>query len=778
LPVKTRDPRIRPALQNIFVVFVILFICSCSTTKYVPDNKYLLDNYKVKLNKRKIKEDELRSYIKPKPNKRILGFKLYLHIYNLSNRDRTNWINRSLRTIGEEPVIYDEFQVDKTRKQLELYLKNKGYYDAKIQDTVVIHKQKATVFYDIEEYLPYRIGNVSYACEDTALAVYLLRDTARSLIRRNDIFDVDVLSSERERIETLLKNRGYFRFSKEEYLFFEADSSNKAKTIDVTFIVKNFREVNQDGFIEVKPHPLYKIGKVFVHANYKSGETVTSTDELAEKYDTLESENINIIYSGSPNINSGIIVASTFLIPGNYFSQESVNITYRNLSSLDIYRLVNIIFSESDGQMDQTERKIDCNIQLTPFLSQSITLDPEVTNSSGNIGGRGNLIYQHRNLFMGAENFDFRIKGGIETQKKTNQSNFGNLIELGAETSLKIPKFFNPFGSDEFLRKYSPKTSLSLAYNFQHRPEYTRNIANVSFGYIWKGNRFLTHNVNPLELNYVMIPRMSQEFKDWIEGKYIAYSYLPHMLAVSSYNVVFSNQRIQSYQDFVYVRYTFESAGNILYSLYQMADFPMHNGVYELFNTAFAQYLRSDVDFRYYNIINQNTSLVYRFFAGAGVPYKNSTAMPFEKQYFSGGANSVRAWHVRDLGPGSYVELTPGLYPNKTADIKLEANLEYRFNLFWIMKGALFLDAGNIWAINKKDEREGAIFKFDKFYKDIAVGAGFGTRFDFSFFIFRLDLGIKIKDPVYPAGERWWFLANRKLERKDFVINIGIGYPF
>jgi outer membrane protein assembly factor BamA len=241
--------------------------------------------------------------------------------------------------------------------------------------------------------------------------------------------------------------------------------------------------------------------------------------------------------------------------------------------------------------------------------------------------------------------------------------------------------------------------------------------------------------------------------------------------------MIFTNQNLKKSKDFIYFRLNAESAGNMLYSAYKVSGAEKTDGVYKLLNTNFAQYLRGDVDFRHYNILNPYSSIVYRLFAGAGLPYKNSTALPFEKKYFSGGANSIRAWQVRDLGPGSYKELVQGTYSNQTADIKLEANLEYRFKLFWVLEGALFVDAGNIWAINKNDDREGALFMFDKFYKDIAVGTGFGTRFDFSFFIFRFDLGIKTRDPVFPDGEKWVF-GNRKPGKGDFVLNLGIGYPF
>ena len=316
-----------------------------------------------------------------------------------------------------------------------------------------------------------------------------------------------------------------------------------------------------------------------------------------------------------------------------------------------------------------------------------------------------------------------------------------------------------------------------MAYNYQRRPDYVRTVASATLSYLWRGNRHLTHMVSPIELNLVKIPYKSQQFIDWLEGKYIFYSYQPHLISVSSYSLIFSNQNIQKNRDFVYVRLNTELAGNILWSFYRVANIEEQNGSYALFNTNFAQFARGDIDLRYYNIIDENNSMVYRFFSGIGLPYSNSTALPFEKKYFSGGANSIRAWQVRNLGPGSYIDPDPGYYPNQTGDIKLEANLEYRFKLFWLLEGALFVDAGNIWAITQNDERQGALFEFDKFYKDIAIGSGIGARFDFSYFVFRLDLGIKTRDPSAIEGKKW-ILGARKLTSDDLTLNLGIGYPF
>jgi outer membrane protein assembly factor BamA len=758
------------------VLFVSGLIYSCGSAKYVPQDKYLLDKYQVKTDSKNVNQDELSTYIKQKPNKKILGLKFHLSVYNLSRENKNNWWNRWLRTIGEEPVILDEFQTAKTADQLRLYLVNKGYYNAVVYDTTIYKTKKAKIIYNLELHEPYLISDVKYKFEDDSLEKYILPDTTSCLLKRNNNFDVDVLSAERERIEKYMKNKGFFNFSKE-YIFYQADSSNKSHKVNVTLVIKKYRQFYEDGTIKEMNHPKYKVGKVTINTDYNSHDALVNIDDYVTEQDTVLIDSIYLLYQGKEKVKPGIILSSNFIIPGELYNLNNINQSYRNLSSLHIFRLVTIDFKEPEGQEDLSLRQLECNIQLSPFIAQSYAIELEGTNSSGNIGGGASINYQHRNLFRGAENFDMRLKGAIETIKQSNTNNYGNMVELGSEASLNIPKFLLPFRTEQFIKKFNPKTTLKLSYNYQRRPDYTQTVANASFGYIWKGNRYLTHLVNPVGINLVKVPYKSQEFIDWLEGQYLYYSYQPHLITIMNYSLIFTNQNLQKSKDFIYFKFNSELAGNILYAAFKASGAEKTDGAYELFKVSFAQYALGDIDFRYYNILNPGNKIVYRFFAGAGLPYKNSTALPFEKQYFSGGANSIRAWQVRDLGPGSYIDTTHTTYSNQTADIKLEANLEYRFKLFWVLEGALFVDAGNIWAINNNDNREGAQFKFDRFYKDIAVGTGFGTRFDFSFFIFRFDLGIKTRDPEYPDGQKWVF-GSRQLGRNDFVLNLGIGYPF
>ncbi|HYW94797.1 MAG TPA: BamA/TamA family outer membrane protein, partial [Bacteroidales bacterium] len=680
------------ARKSLFYMLVVILLVSysCRTTKYVPENKYLLEKYELKGEGKKINREELSSYVKQKPNKKIIGLKFHLAVYSLSKKDKDNWWNRMLRTIGEEPVIYDEFQTGKTVDQLELYLRSKGYYNAVVTDSVIYDRKndkKVSVKYYIEKNDPYILRKIRYSFEDTTLRSLVLSDTANSMLHAGEHFDVDILSHERERIEVLLKNHGYYYFSKE-FIYYEADTSLTDHKVDLTLIVKKYRIYNENGTYVEMPHPQFRIRHVYINTNYNPREALANNTNYLTELDTISLDSTYIVYQEKPNVHPNVVIESNYILPGDLYNLNNYQRSYRNLSSLKIFRLVTIDYSQVGDIGPDNMGELDCNIMLTPQTLQSYTVELEGTNSSGNIGAAGNIIYQHRNLFKGAENFDLRLKGALETLKENYSSNLGNMIEFGAELRYSIPKFLLPFKTDQFIKKYNPRTSFSMAYNYQQRPEYTRTLANASFGYNWRGNRYLTHIINPIELNLVKIPYKSPEFVDWLEGKYIYYSYQPHLVTVTSYSLIFNNQNIQKNRDFMYFRMNVEQAGNLLYSLYKTAGIQENNqGSFTLFNNEFSQYVRGDIDFRYYNVFDENTSLVYRIFAGAGLPYKNSTALPFEKKYFAGGANGIRAWQVRNLGPGSYNEKQQTLYPNQTADIKLEGNIEYRFKLFWLIDG-------------------------------------------------------------------------------------------
>ncbi|HAN18683.1 MAG TPA: outer membrane protein assembly factor [Bacteroidales bacterium] len=763
------------SLSIYLLIFTLLF--SCSPARHVPEDKYLLDKSKIRISKSDLKKDELKIYIRQKPNKRILGLRFHLWLYNMSNPKKEKGVSNWLRRIGEEPVLFDEYLTEKSNTQLNAFLNTKGYYNSTVKDSVIFNRKKAKVYYYIKPNQPYKIKSLNYLIEDEGIKPIVMTDTPNSLIKIGDNFDRDMLQDERKRIETLLKQKGYFNFDKQ-YVYFQADSSSQNLTVDITLVVKQFQQKDTSELNKTSNHKKYYINNVYVYTNFDPRKSLIYKQDYFNSFDTTYSNGIYFIKQAGERSSNKVIFQSNFLKEVSLYSLDNSNSTFQHLNSLRLYKLINIQFKElfplANDSLDVGY--LDCTIQLTRFNLQSYTVEFQGTNSSGNLGVGGNLLYQNKSFFGGAEIVDFKLNGSVETLNEQIQR-INNTIELGGDITVSIPKFILPvFRAEEFSKKYKPKTHISIGYNYQDRPDYRRTIANIAYGYSWDGNKYNKHILRLIELNAVKLPYVTQDFKEYIEKTLLSSSYENHLVSVTNYSFIFNNQDIKKNKDFYYFRLNSELSGNILSAISEISNSKTNNGSYEIFGLPYSQFVKLDFDFRYYQILNETNNFVYRIFVGAGMPYGNSSAIPFEKKYFSGGANSIRAWSVRSLGPGSYTGDTISDYPNQTADIKLEANFEYRFKLFWVLEGALFLDAGNIWSI-KEDNREGAFFNKNEFYKEIAIGSGLGFRFDLSFVILRCDIGIKLRDPSLPSDQRW-IVGNREFVRNDLSFNIGIGYPF
>jgi len=757
----------------------------------VPEDKYLLNRQKTENNNREIDEKEIESYIRPKPNKRVLGMKFYLGLYNLSGT-KDNWINRWLKKIGEEPVIWNEFDSEKNKERVKLYMRNKGYYYSDVADTSRFKNRKANVKYIIDSGEPFKINKVSYQFRDTSIRDLILSDTMNALLKPGSLFDADLIQDERTRIENYLKNRGFYNFSKD-LISFEADTTVGNMNVDLTVIFDEYQLKNQDDYYtKYVPNRKYRITNVYVLSDFNQKDALVDYKEYLISLTEKNFNDYRFLYRDRLKIDPGIITQSIYIIPGSLYNIKDVNQTYQHLSSLRIFKTVNIFFEEEDPENPylQEDYPLNCYIQLTPATLQSYSFELEGTNSSGNFGAASNISYQHRNLFGGAENLNIRLKGSIEILRKLNTSSIQNLkgielvYEAGIDTRITLPQFLLPFRTDNFIRKYNPKTRVSLAFNQQQRPDYTRRFTNAGFGYTWSNFPFISHIINPLEINYVKMLRVDSIFLEDIRDTYLQHSYEDRLITSTNYSFIYNNQDIKRLGSYTYLRINSEQSGFVLAGVYNLFGEANENGNYELAGNEFAQFLKFDFDIRHYSIRDDETSIIYRFFAGIAWPYGNSIAIPFEKQYFTGGANGIRAWPVRNLGPGTYLE-TRSVYPNATADIKLEGNFEYRFKLLWILEGALFVDAGNIWAISDEDERKGSVFRWDTFYKQIAVGTGFGLRMNFSFFIFRFDLGLKARDPSIPSelgGPRWVIFNKPEGPEYNFryftTLHLAIGYPF
>ena len=784
--------KVRKSLFNIrtFIFFIgVLALGACNTTKFVPEGKYLLNKVSINVDDKRIKKQDLKTRIRQKENLRILGsLKFHLWLYNLSPKDKEDgWFKQ----IGEAPVIYDEAQTSRSKSQLQMYLKNKGYYNVSIQDTAQFkpHKRKVNLRFDVKAGKPYLIRNYFYIFKDESLKGIILKDTVNQLLKSGDIFDLDILNAERQRLAVYLKNCGYYQFT-EDYITFSADTNFYNHQVDLTLSIDDAVLRNDEN--EVVPHQKYKIRNFLINPTFK---TINLSEDLTDQaIDTLKMNDYIITYTGKLKYKPSVFLNVNRLRDSTYYSLQNAEKTYRALNRLKQFKVINIGFLETNAYTEDSIPMLDCRMQLSPFPRKNISVDIEGTNSSGNLGVAGNLNFQHRNLFKGAEVFDFQIRGARERQQAFTNDNSLNFDtrELGFESSLTFPKFLSFINWKGMFRFQIPETKLTGGYNYQERRDYTRSITNLKFGYNWKTSAYHFHTLNIVDLNYVKLKDLEQDFINLIKNLYIKSSFTDHLISATNYSWLYNTQNINKREDYKYLKINFETAGNLLSQYANLVKdrktvevdtvTNIRSSYYEIMNIRFAQYLKGDFEYRYGHMIDRLSSVVGRAYIGVGVPFGNFDVLPFEKKYFTGGANGIRAWQVRSLGPGTYKAPVDSIsrnrnIPNQLSDIKLEANLEYRFKLFWIMEGAFFLDAGNIWAINGKDNRQGAVFKVDEFYKQIAVGTGLGLRFDFTYFLFRLDLGLKMRDPSLEEGKRI-IPGNYPIRGEHMNLSFAIGYPF
>ncbi|MCG6185834.1 translocation and assembly module lipoprotein TamL [Maribellus maritimus] len=755
-----------------------IFLLACSPVKFVPENSYLLNKVEVEVDNAEINKDEAKAYVRQKENYKILGFaKFHLWLYNLSSKEKSDgWLKR----IGEPPQIYNEALAIQSEGQLKQYLNNRGYFHASVDQNVEYNdkKQKANVTYSLETGEIYRIRDINYHFSNIELRRLFMSDSSRTHIKPGTAFDYYMLDKQRSSIVDLFRNNGYYYFAKEDVSYL-ADSSRFEKEIVLDLYVGDNRNSSDDSAKVFTP---YFFNNFYVSV-LPGTAPLNDVQQLNSFTDTLWTDNFTVYRNNQIKYKPLLFERSLQMKKGDRYSISDVESTFNSFNRLRQFRFIDIQFQEP--QMEKDTNLLDCFIRLAPLSKQSTSFDIEGTNTSGNMGIAGNINYQHRNLFHGAEVLNIKLRGAME-RLANRESEYFNTREVGVESNITIPRLLGPGNIIGSFKSFMPKTVFTLGYNFQRRPEYTRTIANVKFGYEWMRSETFRQTLNLLDFNMVNLYQFDPEFIANIEDLYIKSSFTDHLILASNYSFTYNTQGLNSSKGYSYLKLNVESAGNLLSLASSLTNQPKVQVVdtfgvgtseyYRIFSTRFAQYVKSDVEFRYGYTIDKYNTLVARAFLGAGVPYGNFDVLPFEKKYFTGGANGIRAWQVRSLGPGTY-KASKDTYPNQSSDIKLEANLEYRFKLISFIEGALFLDAGNIWAINKKDNREGALFEFDKFYKQLAFGTGTGLRFDFNYFIFRLDLGMKLRQPSDRFTDGW-IIGNRSYKADDFNLSFAIGYPF
>lgn len=737
----------------IYMAIVLLgLLASCSSSKFVPEKQYLLEAVELRSDQRELNISQLEPYVRQKANSKWFSiFKIPLGTYALSGRDTTKWINRTLQKIGEKPVIYDTLQVRLSQDDLRKALQNQGYMHARVDLSTKIKGKKLKAVYTLRPGEPYHINRVSYDIRDEKVREVLENYRRRMMARKNgrlvglkagDIFTVGRLDEERKRITEILMDSGYYRFHKD-FIQYVADSASNSQDINLTLRLLKYRA---DGNSPETLHPRYNIGRI----NYLSGE------------------------GGKISLRKRVLENSTALRSGQPFSASDLQRTYNNFGKLQAVRYTNISFRELPDTM-----LLDCDIQISTNKPSTISFQPEGTNRAGDLGAAASLTYENRNLFHGSELWSIKLRGAFEAITGLEGYRDENYEEYSIESKLTLPRFIAPFLSPTFKRRSNATSELSVSWDLQNRPEFHRRVFSTAWRYRWaEPSHHTTYRLDVLDLNYVYMPWISETFKhDYLDSvsnrnAILRYNYEDLFIMKMGFGVTYSNSNNA-------IRANVETAGNLLNSVAHIAGFKKNeNGQYTLLNIAYAQYMKFDVDYTHLFHFDTHNTLVLHGALGVAWPYGNSNVLPFEKRYFSGGANSMRGWSVRELGPGSYRGTDGRIdFINQTGDMKLDLNAEYRTYLFWKLNGAAFVDAGNIWTLRDYADQPGGQFKFDEFYKQIAVNYGIGLRLNFDYFIIRFDMGMKAVNPAYTTRQEHWAIFHPKFSR-DFAFHFAVGMPF
>ncbi len=724
---------------------MIILLAGCSATKFVPDGKYMLSKNTIVSDQEEFNAASLNPYIRQNANSKWFSLiKIPLGVYALSGTDTTKWRNRFLQRLGEAPVIFDSLQAQLTCNDLTIAMQNMGHLHASTEMTLKTKGKKLKAKYILHPRELYYIRNVELDIQDNNIREFLTKDMENSnLLNEGKIFSIDNLDAERKRITSLLMSHGYYHFHKD-FIQFSADTAKNDKGVDVTLHLLPYRVNEED--VKGRPHPLYTVRSV----NFVSGEN----EEMSLRQKTLEN--------------------NTAIQAGKLFNSNDLQKTYNNFARLQTVKYTNIRFTEiPDSQL------LDCNIQISLNKPSSLSFQPEGTNTAGDFGAAASLTYSNRNLFKGAEVFSLQLRGAYEAITQLEGYQNSNFMEYSAEAKLMFPRFLAPFLSKSFKRRSTATSELSFGYDLQNRPEFHRRVFSLAWRYRWNApKQRMNYRLDLFDLNYVFMPWISSTFKhDYLDSvsnrnAILKYNYEDLFIMKTGLTVTYNNGTHA-------IRTSIETSGNLLNAAsYFLGQKKNDKDQYTLFNIAFAQYVKFDFDYTRMFQFDKNNQLVFHGALGFAYPYSNSTILPFEKRYFAGGANSMRGWSVRGLGPGKYKGSHGRIdFINQTGDMKLEMNLEYRTKLFWKLYGAAFIDAGNIWTIRNYADQPGGQFVLKDFYKEIAMNYGFGIRLNFDYFILRMDLGMKAINPAYDYEDEHWAILHPNFSR-DYSFHFAVGMPF
>ena len=813
----------RTLVRTVLLLLLIGGLTACNSTRWVPKGERMLVRNVLRVPPGTLNTDDLEAIIKQKPNKRVLGIPFYLHLYNLRDPERVIRRRREKDSVcalenidrkakgrkpavcdqssrgrnGEPPVVLDTALTLRGVEQLRLYAFKEGYFKARVSDTVryarprcfpfsgwsrrPFRKPKAVVEYVVDPGRPWVLCESGLRVDDPVIAADMREDQPNSLLRSGDRFDGDVLEAERTRITSYLRSLGYLYFTRD-MVIFDADTAAGDHQVDVVVRLERPLAATQRGLKGTPEGRVYYVEDVVLDMRPRSRTDVPP--------DTVRQAGFTMLYHGRrPPFRIGPLSNQVLLRPQARFNQNDADRTFRRFTNLRVFDRIEITYDSTGLRPAQ----VNCRIGLLPSKRQGFSVEVFGTNRGGFLGASLNLNYRHRNLFRSMAALQATLTLGGEAQQllsttatSSEDANTAvgrdalfNTLEIGPEVSLRFPMNLGSAksGGSRFV--------LSSLFNYQQRPDYTRTLAKASAGIEWNADFDELWGVFPFEVNLVRIPRRSSAFEQFLltsNDVVLANSYTDHLIMGARFNITRNTQLMpgrQHRRDWFYrISAEWMGYGGVLGP--KQKDPGSGEAYRTLGDIRYAEYLKLDLDGRHYLKLHDRSTLAFRLALGAAKPFGNLPVMPFETSFFTGGANSIRAWRARSLGPGSYYSTTNNF--DRIGEARLEANVELRFKMFGYLEGALFTDAGNIWYLQDNPARPGSQLAADRFLSEIAIGTGIGARLNFDFFIVRFDLGLQTKDPSLPQGQRWIFEPHDDPYRTRFGqklnLNLGIGYPF
>lgn len=754
-------------LRLVLFTGLLGLLASCSTTKFVPEGEYLLDEISLTSDTENVRAGAYRGYIKQNPNAKWFSrFRVPLGIYSLAGRDSTSRTNRALKRMGEAPVLYSEEEAGKYAQDIRQAVMTHGYMQASVDFETQLHGKKAKVIYHIHPNRVYKVSSVKREIADSKVDSILAADSLSSKLYAGMDFNANILSEERSRITNKLLDLGFYRFNKD-FISFQADTVEGSYWVDLTLRIRN--QVGTTG------HDQFHIGKIDVYS------TLNPTDSITF-------DGCNILFTDRLKMRPRVLASAIPMRVGDLYSQSQIQKTYDNYNRLRALRYTNIRFLEVPGD----SLGLWAQIHTDNSKSQSFSAELEGTNSAGDLGAALSTTYSHRNFFKGSETFNIKLRGAYEAITGLEGYSNQDYVEIGAETSINFPRFIFPFVPHSYMREKTASSEMALQYNMQNRPEFRRRVASWVWRYRWNNkSKKVNHRFDVVDLSYVYMPWISKTFKEqYLDNlndynAILKYNYEDLLIMKLGYSFTYNSQGLMGVAgsnmgtNSYTIRANIETAGNMLYGFSNLLGSKGNSeGRYTVANIAYAQYIKGDFDISKSFRFDDKNSLALHLGFGIAYPYGNATILPFEKRYFSGGANSVRGWNVRTLGPGSYSGKHKSIdYINQSGDMKLDLNAEYRTHLFWKIDGALFVDAGNIWTLRNYEDQPGGQFRLDRFYKQLAAAYGMGFRLVFDYFILRFDGGMKAVNPVYTSNAEHFCFLHPRFSR-DFTFHFAVGLPF